>query len=106
MRIQTTIPQLATKDKQGNDVKKALTLAMLDEQYPHEAWIRLYTDGSATDAIKNGGACIFIQYLSGERQAEAIPTGFHCTSYRAEEEVLVHAANIMGELFGKLVCHF
>ena len=95
MKIQTTVPQLSTKDEQGNEVKKALTLAMLDEQYPQEAWIRLYTDGSATDAVKNGGAGVFIQYPSGERQAEAIPTGLHCTNYRAEEEALIHAANII-----------
>ena len=66
---------------------------MLEERYPQEAWIRVYTDGSATDAVKSGGAGVYIQYPSEEKQAEAIPTGLHCTNYRAEEEALIHAAN-------------
>ena len=46
-----------------------------------------------TDAVKSGGAGVYIQYPSGEKQAEAIPTGLYCTNYRAEEEPLIHAAN-------------
>ena len=68
---------------------------MLEEKYPQEAWIRAYTDGSATEAVKSGGAGVYIQYPSGERQAEAIPTGLHCTNYKAEEEALIHAANLI-----------
>ncbi|KAK7095608.1 hypothetical protein V1264_004997 [Littorina saxatilis] len=66
---------------------------MLDERYPQEAWMRVFTDGSATDAVKRGGAGVYIQHPSGEWQAEAIPTGLHCTNYRAEVEALIHAAN-------------
>ncbi|KAK7093388.1 hypothetical protein V1264_007152 [Littorina saxatilis] len=65
---------------------------MLEERYPQEAWIRVYTDGSATEAVKNGGAGVYVQYPSGEGQAEAIPTGLHCTNYRAEVQALIHAA--------------
>ncbi|KAK7113996.1 hypothetical protein V1264_000134 [Littorina saxatilis] len=90
--IQTSVPYLTTKDEQSNATKKALTLAMLEERYPQEAWIRVYTDGSATEAVKNGGAGVYVQYPSGERQAEAIPTGLHCTNYRAEVQALIHAA--------------
>ena len=70
-------------------------MAMLEETYPQEAWIRAYTDGSATDAIQNGGAGVYIQYPDGQWEAEAVPTGLHCTNYRAEVEALVHAANII-----------
>ncbi|XP_070203394.1 uncharacterized protein [Littorina saxatilis] len=91
--IQTTVPHLTTKDEQSDVQKKALTLAMLDERYPQEAWMRVFTDGSATDAVKRGGAGVYIQHPSGEWQAEAIPTGLHCTNYRAEVEALIHAAN-------------
>ena len=68
---------------------------MLEERYPEESWIQVYTDGSATDAVKCGGAGVHIQYPNGERQAEAIPTGLHCTNYKAEVEALKHAANII-----------
>ena len=67
---------------------------MLEETYPKEAWTRVYTDGSATDAVRRGGAGVYIQHPDGHWQAEAIPTGLHCTNYRAEIEALVHAANI------------
>ncbi|KAK7112559.1 hypothetical protein V1264_011998 [Littorina saxatilis] len=53
--IQTSVPYLTTKDEQSNATKKALTLAMLEERYPQEVWIQVYTDGSATEAVKNGG---------------------------------------------------
>ena len=91
--IETTVPYLTTKDEQSNVTKKTLTLAMLEERYPQEAWIRVFTDGSATDAVRNGGAGVYIQYPSGETHAEAKPTGLHCTNYRAEAEALTHAAN-------------
>ena len=93
--IQNTIPHLTTKDEQSNVVKKTLTLAMLEERYPQEAWIWVYTDGSATDTVKSGGASVYIQYRfpSREKQAEAISTDLYCTNFRAEKEALIHALN-------------
>ena len=38
---------------------------------------------------------MYIQFPNGRRQAEAVPTGRHCTNYRAETEALTHAANII-----------
>nr|KAG5711684.1 hypothetical protein BaRGS_016866 [Batillaria attramentaria] len=43
-------------DNQSDIVKRTLTLAMIAEKYPEEGWIQAYTDGSATDAVSNGGA--------------------------------------------------
>jgi ribonuclease HI len=91
--IRTTVPHLTTKDEHSDVSKKALTLAMLEEMYPQETWIRIYTDGSAKDAIRSGGAGLHIQYPNGQHESAAIPTGKHCTNYRAEVEALVHAAN-------------
>ena len=91
--ISTSVPYLTTKEEHSELSKKALTLAMLEERYPQEAWIRVYTDGSATDAVLRGGAGVYIQYPSGREQKEALPTGLHCTNYRAENEALIHAAH-------------
>jgi ribonuclease HI len=91
--IQTTVPGITAKDEQSSVARKALTLAMLEETYPRESWIRVFTDGSSTKAVKNGGAGVFIQFPSGEWKAEARPTGLHCTNYRAEVEALLLAAN-------------
>ena len=64
--IRTTVPHYTTKDEHCDASKKALTMAMLDETYPQEAWIRAYTDGSATDAVRRGGAGAYIQYPGGK----------------------------------------
>ena len=75
--------------------KRALTLEMLDLRYPQSACIRTYTDGSATEAVRRGGAGIYIQHPYWWRQAEAIPTGLHWSNYKAETETLKHAARII-----------
>ena len=93
--IRTSVPYLSARQEHNDVSKRALTLAMLEETYPQEAWIRAYTDGSVTDEIWIGGAGVYIQYPNGQQQAAAVPTGLHCTNYRAEVEALVHAANII-----------
>ena len=46
-----------------------------------------------TDTVKSGGAGVYIQYPSREKQAEAISTDPHCINFRAEEEALIIAPN-------------
>ncbi len=96
--IYTTVPYITTKQEQNSIVLKSMTMSMLEERFPQEAWIRVYTDGSATNATTNGGAGVFIQYCSGEWQAEAIPTGQHCSNYKAEVEALIHAARMISKM--------
>ncbi|VDI25178.1 Hypothetical predicted protein [Mytilus galloprovincialis] len=36
---------------------------------------------------------VYIKYPNGDQQSEAIPTGLHCSNYKAEEEALTHAAH-------------
>jgi ribonuclease HI len=66
---------------------------MLEEKYSSESWVRVYTDGSTTNATTKGGAGIYIQYPNGEQQSEAIPTCLHCSNYKAEGESTIHAAH-------------
>lgn len=91
--VRTSIPQIDNKGDHDEQVLKTLTLASIDERYPDETWIRVYTDGSATNAVKNGGAGIYIQYPNGERTEEALPTGLYCTNYKAEVDALIKAAD-------------
>ena len=70
---------------------------MIEERYPQEAWTQVYTDGSATNAINNGGAGVFVRSPDGITRSEAIPTGMNCTNYRAEVEALVHATRILSD---------
>ena len=51
----------------------------------------MYTDGSASAAIRDGGAGILIILTSGRSEKISIPTGKHCTNYRAEVEAILQA---------------
>ena len=66
---------------------------MIDEQYPDTSWTQVYTDGSATNAVENGGAGVYIMDPNGYREEAHFPTGKHCANYAAEVEALIHAAN-------------
>ena len=46
IKVHTTVPSLSHGDTQEDTVKQRLTLAMIGERYPQEAWIHVFTDGS------------------------------------------------------------
>ena len=93
IHIQTEVPQVTPGEGQNDVIRRSLTLAMIEEQYPPEAWIHGYTDGSATNAVTNGGAGVLISTPEGERIESRLPTGKHCTNYAAEEQALIHAVD-------------
>nr|KAG5704454.1 hypothetical protein BaRGS_024309 [Batillaria attramentaria] len=78
-------------DNQSDIVKRTLTLAMIAEKYP-EAWIQVYTDGAATDAVSNGGAGVSIRFPDQAPLAICLPTGKFCSNYAAEVKALERAA--------------
>ena len=45
---------------------------MLEEKYPYEAWTRVYTYGSASDAVENGGARL-IEFTDGGQETFLTP---------------------------------
>jgi len=47
-------------------------MAMIYQQYPEESWIHVYTDGSSTNAVTNGGADMFIKFPPGN--ISTVPT--------------------------------
>ena len=53
----------------------------------------IHTDGSATNAIVQWKEGLVFSIPNGEQQSEAIPTGLHCSNYKAEEEAIIHAAH-------------
>ena len=90
-----TVPQLHCKDDLSDEIKRSLTLELLEEKYPQEAWTQVYTDGSATDATKNGGVGVYVRTPDGNTYSESLLTGKNCTNYRAEVEALILAANML-----------
>ena len=94
-QISTAVPQVIPGETQVDVVKRTLTLAMIAEQYPAESWIQVYTDGSATNAVADGGAGVHIKTPEGHTITAGIPTGKHCTNYTAEVAALLHAAALV-----------
>jgi ribonuclease HI len=64
---------------------------MIEEIYPRESWLQVYTDGSATQAVRNGGAVVFVLYPDLENQATCLPMGTFCSNYNAETKTLTIA---------------
>ncbi|KAK7100294.1 hypothetical protein V1264_023272 [Littorina saxatilis] len=69
--------------------RKSLTLEFLHSVYPK--WTHVYTDGSATDATRDGGGGVLIGYRE-EDAAHSVATGRYSTNYKAEAEALEKAA--------------
>ena len=58
----------------------------------------MYTDGLATNTIRDGGAGSII-YLQGGQQIEnSAAAGKHCTNYGAEVKALEQEANAIDDL--------
>ena len=54
--IRCTVPQLNSKGEASTVLQKALTLEMIEDKYPQEAWTQVYTDWSATNTLVNNSA--------------------------------------------------
>jgi ribonuclease HI len=89
--IITEVPGIEEKDYQAPHLLKALALEMIDEQYNPSEWTHVFTDGSSEEAVKNGGAGIFIKHTDGRLTPRAFPTGKISYNYRAESTALFHA---------------
>ena len=76
-------------------VKQSLALVMIAERYPQDAWIHVFTDGSATNAVTNGWAEILVHIPGGQKATTSMAVEKHCSNYPAETEVLMQAASIM-----------
>jgi hypothetical protein len=59
----------------------------------NDKWTHVYTDGSATRAIKDEGAGILIIHPSGHRVTNHMATGKHCSHFRAKTEALMKAVS-------------
>ena len=60
-----------------------------------EEWIRVYTDGSAEKAVVNGGSGVYIEMPDQKTIESSIPTGTHCSNYKAELEAIREALIIL-----------
>ena len=68
----------------------------LESTYSRESWTEVYTDGSAAEATKDGGAGVYIKY-NGNDARHSFATGKYSTNYRAEVIAIKKAAEELAE---------
>src|SRR5579871_269773 len=69
----------------------ALPLCFLEDEYPKELWVRVYTDGSAQNAVKNGGAGVYIEYPNNTKDTVRASTAKFSNNYDAEIQAIKEA---------------
>ena len=91
------IPGIKDKRLQTPEERRDITDAFLNIHYPCDSWTRVYTDGSAEDAVRNGWAGVCVQHSVDDEEHVSIPTGLHSTNYnyKAEAMALEEAATIL-----------
>ena len=99
--VRTEIPGLAAKGTQAPELQKALTLEMIQSRYPKSTWTHVFTDGSAENAVRNGGSGACIRRPDGTTSSLSIPAGDLSSNYRAE----VHAMKAATELLIEEDCN-
>jgi len=97
VQVALAIPGLDMGKQENETIRRSLTLATIYADYSVDTWTHVYTDGSATRDIKDGGAGIHITFPSGQKSAHYIATGKHCSNYRAETDALVKAVSLIDE---------
>ena len=80
--------------------RRNYSYSYIDDFYPQDTWIRIYTDGSATYAIQDGGAGSVLYLPNGDTIKSATDTGKHCTQYTAELIALSQGAQAMLDIVG------
>lgn len=103
--IRDMVPGITNKEELTAKKLKELTIRHVEQEYPKEDWIRVYTDGSAEEAVRNGGGGIVIEWTDTTTTERSIPTGKHSSNYKAEAAALEEAAVIIqnNNCFGKKV---
>lgn len=89
--IRVSIPGIHSKDSQIPAAQRALALEYLDREYPAASWIHVYTDGSATDASRNGGSGVLFRQPGQEPTTLSLPAGCLCSNFRAEVTAITAA---------------
>ena len=105
MKICKEIPGIGRKGEQPSPDLKNNTLDLIDEKYNNAEWTHVYTDGSATEAVKDGGSGIFIKYPSGNAKRISIPAGHTCSNYKAELLAIQTALDSLEDLELKEILH-
>ena len=89
--IRTTIPGITVRENQSEAVLRALALEEIDKHYQAASWTRIYTDGSAENATRNGGCGAYIKGPGKHSLSVSAPGGILWSNYIAEVLALLNA---------------
>ena len=92
------VPGLLPAEQQIPAQQMALTLEMLEEKYPQAGWTHIYTDGSAEEAVRNGGSGVFVRTPTGQTFGYSNATGRKCSNFKAETSALQNAVAYIAEM--------
>nr|KAG5696844.1 hypothetical protein BaRGS_030968 [Batillaria attramentaria] len=92
------VPGIGAKEEHTGAELKSLTLEMLHTRYPNTTWTHVYTDGSAENAVRNGGGGVFIRLPDGTHVSKSVATGHYSTNFRAEATALLTAAKTLNQM--------
>ena len=93
--VKDSIPGIARKDTMSLQDLETKSSNFINTNYPSELWIRVYTDGSAEEAVRNGGGGVLIEWPDGTKIENSIPTGMHSTNYKAEAAAIEEAVALL-----------
>ena len=96
-KVRPEIPGLVAKGTQARELQNALTLEMIQSHYPKSTWTHVFTDGSAENAVRNGGSGTYIRRSDGTTASLSIPAGDLSSNYRAEVHALKAATELLIE---------
>ena len=95
VQIRKDIPGIERKADFSPAALKAITEDFMDRNYNPTQWTRVFTDGSAEEAVRNGGGGVYIEHQNGQRTSATVPTGEVSTNFRAEQSAVLLAANAL-----------
>ena len=93
--IRTNIPGISVKKGQSNIELKTLTMEEINKRYPATTWTHIYTDGSAENAIRNGGCGVFIKRPGLASVSLSKQGGSLCSNYKEELLALYNATEAL-----------
>ena len=94
-KIFLEVPGVGPKESQDENTRRNITSEYIEYQFPKDQWTRVYTDGSSEEAVRNGGAGVYVQYPNGTEEKMCFPTGKYSTNYKAECLAIEKAATLM-----------
>ena len=100
-KICTSIPGIRRKGHQSDLQRKHLALDYIHSYFPEHQWTHAYTDGSAVEAVREGGSGVYIKYQD-EPANIRLPTGQISTNFNAEAEALKAAALDISRNLGRV----